>query len=237
MRLPAAFREYGFSFFFSLALLATLYMVVSQDASETALSALNISLAAVTLFLIGIVLLLGPLSRMFSVFDWAFAYRKELGIMSFFTGLAHVYFVMFPLARNGPWGLYLSRPFSAYPGLEALIVLFVLFVLSNRYAERVLGKTWWQIQYWGVRLTFLLIAVHMFVLKYKSILGWFVPGDVPSTDGVVHSPPLIIWETQFVLLVFLVRLSELFGRRLGRFITMGSFLIAFSVMLWATFIR
>jgi len=77
---------------------------------ESALSSVNISLAATTLFLLGTVLLLGPLSRLFTVFDWALKFRKELGIVSFFTALLHVYMVMFPLARNGPWGLYVSRP-------------------------------------------------------------------------------------------------------------------------------
>jgi len=237
MRLSPTLKEYSLSFLFSAALIGFLYALVSRDASETGLSALNVSLASGTLFLLGIVLLLGPLSRMYAVFDWAFTYRKGLGVMSFFTGLAHVYFVMFPLARNGPWGLYTSRPWSAYPGLEALVLLFILLLLSNRYAEHALGRLWWQIQYWGVRVTFALIAVHMFVLKYKTILDWFIPGNAPETGGVVHTPPLIVWESQFVLLVLLIRLSEFFGKSLGRIIATGSFLMVTLIMLWATFLR
>ncbi len=205
---------------------------------ESSLSSVNISLAATTLFLLGIVLLLGPLSRLFTVFDWALKFRKELGIVSFFTALLHVYMVMFPLARNGPWGLYVSRPWSAYPGLEALIILFVLLLLSWNFTMHVLGtKLWWQIQYWGARIAFMLIAVHMVVLKYKTIVSWVIPGQAEAAIAGVHFPPLIIWETQFVLFILVVRLSELFGKDAARRITQGIALIIVTTMLWWIFLR
>ena len=205
---------------------------------ESSLSSVNISLAATTLFLLGIVLLLGPLSRLFTVFDWALKFRKELGIVSFFTALLHVYMVMFPLARNGPWGLYVSRPWSAYPGLEALIILFVLLLLSWNFTMHVLGtKLWWQIQYWGARIAFMLIAVHMVVLKYKTIVSWVIPGQAEAATAGVHFPPLIIWEAQFVLFILVVRLSELFGKDAARRITQGIALIIVTTMLWWIFLR
>lgn len=205
---------------------------------ESALSSVNISLAATTLFLLGTVLLLGPLSRLFTVFDWALKFRKELGIVSFFTALLHVYMVMFPLARNGPWGLYVSRPWSAYPGLEALIILFVLLLLSWNFTMHVLGtKLWWQIQYWGARIAFMLIAVHMVVLKYKTIVSWVIPGQAEAATAGVHFPPLIIWEAQFVLFILVVRLSELFGKDAARRITQGVALIIVTTMLWWIFLR
>ncbi|MFZ5535104.1 MAG: hypothetical protein ACOY3M_03025 [Patescibacteria group bacterium] len=205
---------------------------------ESALSSVNISLAATTLFLLGTVLLLGPLSRLFTVFDWALKFRKELGIVSFFTALLHVYMVMFPLARNGPWGLYVSRPWSAYPGLEALIILFVLLLLSWNFTMHVLGtKLWWQIQYWGARIAFMLIAVHMVVLKYKTIVSWVIPGQAEAATAGVHFPPLIIWEAQFVLFILVVRLSELFGKDAARRITQGIALIIVTTMLWWIFLR
>src|SRR3989344_6781103 len=39
--------------------------------------------------LLGIVLLIGPLSRWFSVFDRYVPYRKAIGIVAFFLALAH----------------------------------------------------------------------------------------------------------------------------------------------------
>ena len=205
---------------------------------ESVLSSVNISLAATTLFLLGTVLLLGPLSRLFTVFDWALKFRKELGIVSFFTALLHVYMVMFPLARNGPWGLYVSRPWSAYPGLEALIILFVLLLLSWNFTMHVLGtKLWWQIQYWGARIAFMLIAVHMVVLKYKTIVSWVVPGQSEAATQGVHFPPLIIWEAQFVLFILVVRLSELLGKEIARRTTQGAAILITTTMLWWIFFR
>ncbi len=230
--------QYVYAGLFAVALVLGLYEVEVIASGAAGLSALNVSLAASTLFLLGTVLLLGPLSRLFNRFDWALKYRKEVGIMSFFTGFLHVYLVMFPLARNGPWGLYSSRPWSAYPGLEALIVLFVLLIISNRYATLALGaKLWWQLQYWGARIAFALIAFHMVVLKQKTIMSWLIPGDVPVTPGVVHYPPLIIWEAQFVLLILVIRLSELLGAKAARVITIVTSVSLLLMMAWAMFLR
>jgi len=231
-------RQYIVAGIFAIALTAGLYGVEIVASGESGITSLNTGLAAGTLFLLGTVLLLGPLSRLFSIFDWALKYRKELGIMSFFTGLLHVYLVMFPLARSGPWGLYLSRPLSAYPGLEALVILFVLLIISNTAATKTLGATlWWQIQYWGARSAFVLIAFHMVVLKYKTIMAWLVPGGVELVPGVIHYPPLIIWEAQFVLLVLLIRFSELFGVSVARRITQITTFSILAMMAWTMFLR
>lgn len=226
--------QYTCSIIFAAAAVFGLYQVEALASGEPGLSALSVATASGTLFLLGFVLLMGPLSRMFAIFDWALKFRKELGIMTFFTALTHVYLVMFPLARNGPWGLYRSRPFSAYPGLEALIVLFVLLVFSWNWSMKLLGtKLWWELQYWGARLAFVLIGVHMVVLKYKTIVSWAMPGNLPEAGS--HVPPLIVWEAQFLLLVLVIRLSELFGVKIARIITQISTVLVLVVLLWTTF--
>lgn len=226
--------QYVFSFVFAGLMVLGLYGAEAAITGESGLSALNVSTAASTLFLLGIVLLLGPLSRLFEMFDRFLKYRKELGIMAFFVGFTHVYLVMFPLARHGPWGLYQSRPFSAYPGLEALLILFVLFLISWNWSTRMLGaKLWWQLQYWGVRLTFVLVALHMVVLKYKTILEWIIPGQHPQEVG----PPIVVWEAQFVLLVLLIRFSELFGKTAARIITQISTVLIVSTMILVAVLR
>ncbi len=229
--------QYGVSFLVSAAVVGGVY-VTESAVSGAGAAAVNVALAAGTLFILGMVLLLGPLSRMFQVFDWAFKFRKELGIMGFFTAATHVYLTMFPLARNGPWGLFRSRPWSAYPGLEALIILFILFMLSNTFSTRLLGaKLWWQIQYWGVRLTFVLVAFHMVVLKYQTIASWLMPGYAHTQTPGIHYPPLVIWETQFVLLVLVVRLSELFGVKVARILTLVLTALIAVMMVWSMALR
>lgn len=189
------------------------------------LSSLNKSLATSTLFLLGIVLLLGPLSRLFSLFDRALKYRKELGVITFFTGAAHVYLSMFPLTRRGPWGFYQSQPFSAYAGLAGIVIMFILLIISMSFVERALGtRLWWKLQYWGARLAFIAAAFHMIVLKYAKWEKWFVERS--------SLPPLALLATVFVAFVLVVRLSELFGPNAARRSTQLSFLMACIFTVW-----
>lgn len=189
------------------------------------LSSFNKSLATSTLFLLGIVLLLGPLSRLFTLFDYTLKYRKELGVLTFFTGATHVYLSMFPLARRGPWGFYMSQPVSAYAGLTGLVIMFFLFLLSSAAVERVIGtRVWWKLQYWGARLAFVAVAFHMIVLKYSGWGSWFADRD--------SLPPLALLATVFAAFVLLVRLSELFGSRAARIITQLFFITTAIFTVW-----
>lgn len=197
------------------------------------LSSFNKSFATSTLFLLGIVLLLGPLSRLFILFDHALKYRKELGVLTFFTGAAHVYLSMFPLARRGPWGFYQSQPLSGYAGLAGLIIMFILLLLSNAVVERTIGtRVWWKLQYWGARLVFIAVAFHMIVLKYSGWGSWFADRGAGSTQGIASLPPLTILATVFITFVLIVRLSEFFGPRAARAITQFSLLAATASAIW-----
>lgn len=189
------------------------------------LSSLNKSLATSTLFLLGIVLLLGPLSRLFAIFDHFLKYRKELGILTFFTGVTHVYLSMFPLARRGPFGFYQNQPLSAYAGLTGLVIMVFLLLLSNAAIERAIGtKLWWKLQYWGARLAFIAISFHMIILKYAGWGKWFADRQI--------LPPLALIATVSVAFVLVVRLSELFGSAAARRITQLSFLAAGAFTVW-----
>ncbi len=226
-------RQYVIALIVTLVTVWLVYRYAVVRYGVEGLSTLNKSLATSTLFLLGIVLLLGPLSRLFTVFDHAFKYRKELGVLTFFTGATHVYLSMFPLARRGPWGFYTSQPFSAYAGLAGLIIMFILFLLSNAAIERALGyKLWWKLQYWGARTAFLAISFHMIVLKYSGWGKWFADRGAGSPQGVASLPPLAILATVFVVFVLLVRVSELFGPRAARVITQVSFVVDAAFVAW-----
>lgn len=197
------------------------------------LSSLNKSLATSTLFLLGIVLLLGPLSRLFAVFDHLLKYRKELGILTFFTGLTHVYLSMFPLARRGPFGFYTAQPVSAYAGLVGLVIMFFLFLISSGSVERAIGtRAWWKLQYWGARLAFVASAFHFVVLKYQGMVQWLADRGAGGTQGMLWLPPISLLAAVFTAFVLLVRLSELFGQRAGRAITQLSFLLTGGFTVW-----
>lgn len=218
-------RQYAVAAIVTAATVWFVYRYAVVRYGVEGLSSLNKSLATSTLFLLGIVLLLGPLSRLFTLFDHALKYRKELGVLTFFTGATHVYLSMFPLARHGPWGFYQSQPLSGYAGLAGFVIMFFLLVLSASAVERMLGaRVWWKLQYWGARLAFIAIVFHMIVLKYSGWGSWFA--------NRTPLPPLALLATVFVSFVLVVRLSELFGPRAGRAITQLSFLAGGVFTVW-----
>lgn len=218
-------RQYGGAVIVTAFTVWLVYRYAVVRYGVAGLSSLNKSLATSTLFLLGIVLLLGPLSRQFTIFDRLLKYRKELGILTFFTGAAHVSLSMFPLARGGPFGFYQSQPISAYAGLTGLALLFLLLIISNATIERAIGaRVWWKLQYWGARLAFVAVAFHMIVLKYAGWGTWFRRRS--------SLPPLALLATVFASFVLMVRLSELFGAGTARRITQLSFLASAAFTVW-----
>lgn len=229
-------RQYLVSVVVTAMIVGLVYQYATVRYGVGGLSSLNKSLATSTLFILGFVLLLGPLARMFVIFDRWLIYRKELGVLTFYTGLGHVYLSMFTLARRGPWGLYLSSPWSAYPGLIALVIMFVLVVISLRQLEMTLGtKLWWKLQYLGARVTFILIAFHMIVLKYAGWGSWLTTRGANTNVGIASLPPLAILAAVFSVFILLVRISELFGSRIGRIMTQGFTLLLIGVVAWLFF--
>lgn len=227
-------RQYAVAAIVTAATVWLVYRYAVVRYGVEGLSSFNKSLATSTMFLLGIVLLLGPLSRLFTLFDHALKYRKELGVLTFFTGAAHVYLSMFPLARRGPWGFYASQPISAYAGLIGIVIMFVLLILSINSIERAIGtRAWWKLQYWGARAAFIAVSFHFVVLKYQGMVEWLGNrGLIGGTGGALWLPPLSILAAVFAAFILVVRLSELFGPRAARAITQLSFLTATIITLW-----
>lgn len=167
--------------------------------------------------LLGIVLLLGPLSRYFKIFDRYVQYRKELGIVAYVLALAHTIASFFFLRSHFPLERFLT--YGRWPfifGLLAVIVLTYILVISNQAAMRKLGpKLWWFMQGWGVRAAFLFTVLHVGVMKYKDWLKWYQQGG--GTELVHPEWPgagiLVGW---FMAAVIVVRVGELFGQRAGK---------------------
>lgn len=183
-------------------------------ADAKGLTVLNRTLSSGTLFLLGLVLLLGPLSRVYkAVWNTLFIVRKELGVLTFFAGLLHVYLSMFPLARHGPWGLYVARPWSAYSGLLGLVLMAILFIFSFTKIERLLSpRAWWRLQYLGARTAFAGIVLHAILLQW-SVWSVWLSGWIRRAN--VGYPPLSLLVIVFSLYVVIVRLIERYDNRLG----------------------
>lgn len=171
---------------------------------EVAAAVVNRGASMGTLVLLGFVLLLGPMTRMFGG-GWRtlFMFRKELGVVAFVTGLVHVYLSMFVFARFGPFGFYVGRPWSAYPGLAALLIMAVLCFFSFHKTQASLAPTlWWKLQYLGARTAFLGIVMHVVVLRYSSWITW-ISGAFGG--GKIAYPPAALLGALFALYIIAIR--------------------------------
>lgn len=212
-----------------LTTLLSLYLAVRRGYFD--LSILNKSLASTSLLLLGIILLLGPLSRVYNRFDRWLIYRKEFGIIAFFLGAVHVYLAMFHLARRGPFGFYLARPWSAFPGLAGLLIMAVLFAFSFETVKKKLEQTtWWKLQFRGVRLAALAVFFHMSILKYTEWISWYQgnAGQIAKPSF----PPASLLVALFSAFVILVRLTELFSHKAVRTLIPVYALLAIGTTTW-----
>lgn len=211
------FQQYGAALVVAIPLFAVLSVYLFYRRGYYDLYIANKVFAGVATILLGIVLLIGPLSRLFSFPDRYVQYRKELGIVAFFLTLTHgivsIFFMPSKFSLSEFLGT-LNWPFIF--GLAATIVLVVIFFISNDRAMIAIGRErWWRLQYWGVRLAFILVFLHVFVMKWDGWVKWY---KVDGGSNLVHpewpgAGLLIGW---FMVFVVLVRLAEFVSPRLGR---------------------
>lgn len=155
----------------------------------------------VSILLLGLVLLIGPLTRNFKLFDHWLVYRKNLGLWGLVAALIHGYISLFALTNNNPLRYFTSLNYAAYSGLAALIILLILGWFSfDKLIGKMNRKLWWKIQYRGVRLAALLAVVHVLVLKWP---GW------NFSEIFIKVPPFNLIVSFFAALVLLVRLADL----------------------------
>ncbi len=185
--------------------------------------------------LLGIIFVLGTLSRFFNAFDRYLQYRKEIGIVAFFLALTHGIVSLFFL----PSKFSLARYFSVlnWPfvfGLLSLTILVILFLISSSRAENAIGaERWWRLQNWGLRLVVGLTVLHVFVMKMNGWLSWYkVGGEAALAHPELPGGGLLVgWFLGFAVLI---RMSEFGGMRFGRVVWYIS-VLALPIVLLATF--
>lgn len=212
-----------------LIVFLTWYSTVRTGAYSLAL--LNKSLGDASLLLLAMVLVLGPLSRLYDVFDQWLPYRKELGIFSFLLGAIHVYLVMFPLARRGPFGFFTARPTEAYTGLLGLVVMLLLFIVSFESIKKILGmKRWWKLQYMGARIAGVALFAHLWLLKYSEWAQW-LSGRAANLAMPSFPPANLLIEICAIFVLF-TRISEIFPVRAARIVVFLLFLGTLGTTSW-----
>lgn len=173
--------------------------------------------AGVAAMLFGLIVVIGPLSRAFPSIQKLSPLRKELGIIAFLLVLVHTVVSLFFLPSHFPRSWYASNLWPFVFGLGALVVLAVLFVLSNKAAvKRLRQGTWRILQSWGMRLAFLLILLHVAVMKIPSWLSWYQKG---GGKELVHPewPGAGLLVGWFLAFMFFVRIASMFDEKVTKF--------------------
>lgn len=215
--------QFSFAAFFVGLVLTFNYQYTVLTTEFTGLTLVNRTMSSSTIILLGLVLVLGPLVRVFGgAWKTLFMLRKEIGMYTFLTGVTHVYLSMFPLARRGPWGFYEGMPWSAYPGLFGLVVLWILFIFSFvTLQKRLTPATWWKLQYIGVRVAFAAVLLHTIVLRFDSWTLWMSQW----AKGEQLYPPLAFLACLFSVYVIVVKVFERIATRKDSLLRITTFVL------------
>ena len=212
-------QQYGAALALAVPIFVSLSLYIFYRRGYYDLYIANKAFAGDAAVLLGVVFLLGPLSRFFVIFDRYLQYRKEIGMVAFFLALIHGLVSIFFLPSKFPMSRYVSTlnwPFVF--GLAGLVVLVMLFFISNSWVENRLGtERWWWLQNWGLRLVVGLTVLHVFVMKMNGWLSWYkVGGEATLAHPELPGGGLLVgW---FLTFAVLVRLSEFGGVRFGRLV-------------------
>lgn len=179
----------------------------------------NKAFAGTSAVMLGIVFLIGPLSRLFDFADRSLELRKHIGVVAMWAALAHVVSSFFFLPDKFPIERFFTKGLTTTLfGLVATVGLLFVFIISRRSIMTWLTpRRWWPMQYWGLRFIFLFTALHVFVMKWEGWFTWYKKSGGPE---LVHPEwpgggLLVGW---FMVFVLLMRIGELFGRRIGRMV-------------------
>ena len=154
----------------------------------------------VSILLLGVVLLIGPFTRWFNLFDRWLLYRKNLGLWALTAAAVHGYISLFALTNNNPLRYFTSLNWGPITGLVSLVLLLVLGWYSvDRFIGKMNRKLWWKLQYRGMRLAALLAIAHVLLLKWP---GW------KFSEFFTKLPPFNFVISLFAALVLVVRLID-----------------------------
>lgn len=185
--------------------ICSLYLFWSEGSFD--IGTINSAAGGAAFLLIALIILIGPLTRLYQVFDSWMMYRKELGIFAFFLAFYHSIYSLVYL----PFVYRASVLPSTIIGILAILVLAFLFMISrHKIISRLNMKTWWKLQYFGIRITGILILLHVILLKWNGWLRWYA-----STEKAL--PPGSILVTLIAFFVIGVRIIDvLFPVKIAR---------------------
>lgn len=160
---------------------------------------INKVLGSTAAILAGITLIIGPLSKKFSFFALEMSIRRHLGLTAFFLALLHMVFSLFFLPNKFPFAWYIKEWLPITFGALAISTWIYMTYISRNSKIKEFGTTLWggKLSIAG-QLAFVLIFLHLTVMKTAGWLKWF-NGEVKQTPELANPgfPPASL----FVLFV------------------------------------
>lgn len=178
---------------------------------------LNKALGSAAVVLAGITLLVRPLLSRLPKLSFLMTIRRHLGLSAFGLVLGHVVVSVFFLPQKFPLSWYQEEWMPVTFGVVALLIWIFLSYISTDKKVRQLGSDRWRkFQSMGGRLAFILIFLHLTVMKYPGWIRWFNGQLKPSPELANPSyPPASLFVFAFMLLVILSRIWHLMLGRKG----------------------
>lgn len=174
-------KRYTQAFIFALIIFNVLSFYLYLRRGYYNLYIANKAFAGTAFILVGVILLLGQLGRLYQKFDRFIILRKEFGITAFFFGLIHPVVSLFMLPTHFPLENYLNNKLTFTAGLLSTGVLFYLFILSfERFTAGLDKKRWWMVQNWGLRILGVFLLLHVLPMKFAGYVKWYQAGGGPE---------------------------------------------------------
>lgn len=192
------------SFLFGLLIFILLSLYLFFRRFDYNLHIANKAVATTALFLFGLSFVFSSFYYLFSFSDKKLIYRKWLGIAGFIFATVHIFITEFFLNFSET---ILKNKISFLLGKIAFILFFAMLVLSNKFFENKLGENLWMkiFRYCG-NIGFLLVGIHLFILKYNEWIKWF-----KILDPIL--PPLSFLGFIFIAIVFISQIAVFISKK------------------------
>ena len=158
-------------------ILMVLFVVSRSDMQP--MHAWNRAFADVSLLYLAWIILLGPLSRLFTALSMFIPWRRTVGIWAALTAIAHVliifngwiewnfsrlFFIFTPV--GGDWIIHPGFALANIIGIVGLVYIFLLLATSNDKSEKLLGSKAWKYVQSKATTLYLLVILHTFYFLF-----------------------------------------------------------------------
>lgn len=195
--------------------LVVCYMLVQTRSDMESLHSWNRAFANVSLLMLVIVLILGPLSHFYKPLRKQIIWRRPIGIWSAILAVLHtiiildgwvewnferLFFIFTPPGQ--PWILHPGFALANTIGILALVYYFLLTVTSNGWSVKRLGKKSWKYLQQKIAVLYTLVILHTL---------YFLFLHEPENPNWFKGPFVII-----LVLIFVIRVSAFFKISKGK---------------------